>query len=140
MSERIQIEIVTPESAVFAGEATSVLLPTSLGEVGILPMHRPMVSLLEGGTLEVAGEGETRRFAVGAGFAEVGTEKISVVVASCDDASEIDVENARQELAELEKEAAEHNLLDEAAEIEMSRRLARQRARVRIAEHATKGR
>ncbi len=51
MSERIQIEIVTPESAVFAGKSTSVLLPTSPGELGILPMRRPMVSLLEGGTL-----------------------------------------------------------------------------------------
>ena len=68
--------VISPERVVFEGEVSLVVAPAFDGEVGILPRHAPMVTLLGRGELrlESVGSGEgagTRRFTVQGGFLQV---------------------------------------------------------------------
>ena len=50
MADSLQLDIVTPEKAVYSGVVSEVGLPGTLGEIGVLPGHRPLLTLLAGGT------------------------------------------------------------------------------------------
>ena len=51
--EKLFLEIVTPEGRVFSGEVKSVQLPGSEGELGVLPRHAALVTLLRSGVIEI---------------------------------------------------------------------------------------
>ena len=67
----MHVTVISPERAVFDGEADAVVVPAFDGEVGILPQHAPLVTLLGEGTLTVRRGGETSRFRVAGGFLQV---------------------------------------------------------------------
>ena len=60
----MRVTVISPEAAIYNGEADSVIAPAYDGEVGILPRHAPFMTLLGRGTLQVRRGGETLRFAV----------------------------------------------------------------------------
>lgn len=79
MSDALKVSVISPEKVLFEGSAHGVTAPAFDGEVGILPMHAPLMTLLGTGTLRVAtGEGE-RRFAVDGGFLQVVDDQVRVV-------------------------------------------------------------
>jgi F-type H+-transporting ATPase subunit epsilon len=84
----VRLEIVTPEAKTFSDNVDSVVIPGVEGELGVLPMHAPMMTLLEPGELRVMKNGEETRLAVGEGFVEITQEKIAVLtdmaVKECD--------------------------------------------------------
>ena len=63
----------------FDGEADAVVAPAFDGEVGILPNHAPLMTLLGEGTLTVRQAGSTRRFRVRGGFLQVVDNRVRVV-------------------------------------------------------------
>jgi F-type H+-transporting ATPase subunit epsilon len=63
----------------FDGEADAVVAPAFDGEVGILPNHAPLMTLLGEGTLTVRHAGSTRRFRVRGGFLQVVDNRVRVV-------------------------------------------------------------
>lgn len=67
----LQLEIVTPEARIFSDEVDSVVLPGHEGEMGVLPNHAPLVTLLEAGELRITKAGKTSAMAVGEGLVEV---------------------------------------------------------------------
>jgi F-type H+-transporting ATPase subunit epsilon len=93
----IKLEIVTPEKKVFDETVDSVTVPTSTGEVGILPNHAPLISSLKSGILAYSNKGASEKFIVSGGFVEVSTNKVSVLTDVAERADEIDVEAARAE-------------------------------------------
>lgn len=139
MADILQLDIVTPEKAVFSGTVSEVSLPGALGEIGVLPGHRPLLTLLAGGTLSAGGgSGGARVFAVGSGIAEISDDSVTVLVTRCDGADDIDIATARDHLAELEKEAETSDFVSEEELAEHAAELARARARVHIVQHATR--
>ena len=70
--------VISPEAVLFEGEASSVVAPAFDGEVGILPSHAPMITVLGKGTLRVEGAG-TARFTVSGGFVQVVDDTVRVV-------------------------------------------------------------
>jgi len=75
----MHVTVISPEAAVFDGEASAVVAPAYDGEVGILPRHAPFMTLLGRGRLVVrAGDGE-RTFAVDGGFLQVVNNTVRVV-------------------------------------------------------------
>ncbi|HEY6808731.1 MAG TPA: ATP synthase F1 subunit epsilon [Gemmatimonadales bacterium] len=78
----MHVTVISPERAVFDGEADAVVAPAFDGEVGILPQHAPMVTLLGQGTLSVRRGGETSRFRVEGGFLQVSADAVRVVAGS----------------------------------------------------------
>jgi F-type H+-transporting ATPase subunit epsilon len=67
----IQLEIVTPEARVFSDEVDSVVLPGFEGEMGVLPMHAPLVTTLQPGELRYFKSGKSTELAVGEGLVEI---------------------------------------------------------------------
>ncbi len=75
----MQVTVISPEAAMFDGEADAVVAPAFDGEVGILPNHAPFMTLLGDGNLVVRrGEG-TSRFVVRGGFLQVVDNRVRVV-------------------------------------------------------------
>lgn len=75
----MRVTVISPEAAIFEGEAASVVAPAYDGEVGILPRHAPFMTLLGEGPLTVRTAGGVRRFAVRGGFLQVVHDNVRVV-------------------------------------------------------------
>lgn len=103
MSEKVmQVELVAADRLVWSGEAKSVLARTTEGDVGILPDHAPMLSLMVDGIVDVTtANGETWIAAVDAGFLSVANNRISVLAEHAEMSHEIDLEKARTDLARI---------------------------------------
>ena len=67
----LRLEIVTPEASIFADEVDTVVLPGIEGEMGILPQHAPLVTLLTAGELVITKSGKVNVMAVGEGLVEI---------------------------------------------------------------------
>ena len=79
MSDALKVSVISPEKVLFEGSARSVSAPAFDGEMGILPMHAPLMTLLGKGTLRLeTAEGE-RRFNVEGGFLQVVDDQVRVV-------------------------------------------------------------
>tara|TARA_B110000037_G_C17015090_1_gene462924 strand:+ start:391 stop:795 length:405 start_codon:yes stop_codon:yes gene_type:complete len=99
----LTVEIVTPTSVAYSGEANQVLAPGFLGEFGILPEHTLYLSAIKAGVVEVHSDGETTRFVVGRGFAEAGPDRLTLLTELCETAEDIDKAAAATLLDESEK-------------------------------------
>src|SRR5450830_1028375 len=90
----LHLEIVTPERRTFEGDVDEVIVPGSEGEMGILPHHAPLISLLGQGVLRVKRSGQEEEFAIFGGFIQVRPDRVVVLAETADMASEIDLEPA----------------------------------------------
>jgi F-type H+-transporting ATPase subunit epsilon len=125
----LHLEIVTPERRAFEGDVDEVIVPGSEGEMGILPHHAPLISLLGAGVLRLKTGTEEQEFAIFGGFLQVRPDRVVVLAETADLASEIDMERAERARSE-----AEHILeggFVEPADL-ASARAALQRALIRI--------
>jgi F-type H+-transporting ATPase subunit epsilon len=131
MSDNVmQVELVAADRLVWSGEATSVLARTTEGDVGVLPNHAPMLSLMVDGIVDVTtADGETWIAAVDAGFLSVAGNRISILSEHAEMSHEIDLEKAR---ADLDRAHAAGENDDKAEEIAAR---AWAEARIRAAEH-----
>ncbi len=75
----MRVTVISPEAAVFDGEAESVVAPAFDGEIGILANHAPLMTVLGHGELRVESGGMTRRFAVEGGFLQVVRNTVRVL-------------------------------------------------------------
>lgn len=74
------LEIITPEEKLFEGEVTSVKLPGTDGEFGVLNNHAPIISTLTKGSIEVTdSKNESKRFEINGGVIEMQNNKIIVL-------------------------------------------------------------
>lgn len=79
----MKASVISPERVLFEGDVQSVVAPAFDGEVGILPRHAPMVTLLGTGILRLdASDGGSRRFNVSGGFLQVADDVVRVVTES----------------------------------------------------------
>jgi F-type H+-transporting ATPase subunit epsilon len=96
------LEIVTPERLAYSDEVDSVQVPGSEGELGILPHHAPLLSMLGVGELRIRKGGAEESFAIVGGFVQVRPDKVVVMAETADMASEIDLERAQAARREAE--------------------------------------
>ncbi len=90
------LEVITPERVVVDTAARSLVAPAEDGMVGVLPNHAPMVSALAPGVFTFTKEsGEKTALATGAGFLEVVSNHVRVLVDTAERPEQIDVARAR---------------------------------------------
>ena len=75
----LHLEIVTAEARTFSDDVDMVVLPGADGEMGILPLHAPLLSLLKPGELRYKKGNHETALAIGDGFVEVGPDRVSVI-------------------------------------------------------------
>ena len=95
----LKLTIVTPEAQVFSDDVEMVTLPGVDGELGIFPMHVPLMTQIVPGEIAVRKNGEDLFLAEGEGFVEITADHVSVISDMAIQAANIDeakVEEARR--------------------------------------------
>ena len=103
MTDPLHVELVAAERVVWSGEATIVITRTADGDIGIMPNHAPILSVLVEGTVEIRTDtDEYLVAAVGSGFLSVANNRVSLLVEHAEMSGDIDVDRARRELEQAE--------------------------------------
>ncbi len=97
------LEIVTPEKLAYRDQVDEVVVPGIDGQLGILPHHAPLLTVLGVGELHIRKGGEDEYFAIAGGFLQVRPDKVVVMAETADMASEIDLERAEQARRDAER-------------------------------------
>jgi F-type H+-transporting ATPase subunit epsilon len=129
----LEVHIVTPEREVWTGPAEMLIARGVEGELGIMGGHEPMLVQLTIGPLRIHREGgELLAAVVDGGFLHVGTHegvtRADVLASQAELAAEIDVDETRQRLAELEA----HGELEEAELEAVKREVQKAQARLKL--------
>jgi F-type H+-transporting ATPase subunit epsilon len=113
MASTIRLELVTPERLLLSEDVDEVVAPGYEGEFGVLPEHTQYLAILNIGMLRYRKGSESRRIALGGGFAEVTPERVVVMADTAERAEEIDVERARRARERAEAALKELSLDDD---------------------------
>ena len=135
----IKLEIVTPDNTVYSEIVDHVVVPTANGKIDILQHHAPLIDRLNPSDIKIEKDGKVEYLAVGSGFVEVYSEKVSIITDQAikvadddDDAIEEAIKRAESALDEGRNsnfDEAQMQLLEAAAQYERARRLAKGKAR-----------
>lgn len=90
----LRLEIVTAEGTVFADDVNEVVAWGIEGQLGILPHHVPLMTMLQPGDLLIKKDNEEHYLAISGGFLEVRPDKVIILADACERAEEIDIERA----------------------------------------------
>jgi len=90
----LRLEIVTAEGTVFADDVNEVVAWGIEGQLGILPHHAPLMTMLQPGDLLIKKDNEEHYLAISGGFLEVRPDKVIILADACERAEEIDIERA----------------------------------------------
>jgi len=117
MAEQIHLEVVTPERKVFEADVDRVEVPGLDGELGILPGHTELVSLLKpAGLLTYHVGSETGEMAISDGFVEVSSDRVTVLANRAARPEDIDLASALK-LKENAEQLLQRALSDPDADI-----------------------
>jgi F-type H+-transporting ATPase subunit epsilon len=92
----LRLEIITAERLVLADDVNVVVAPGVEGELGILPHHAPLMTILKPGELLIRKGGEETYMSVSGGFLEIRPDKVIILADACERAEEIDIERAEE--------------------------------------------
>src|SRR5215218_4313233 len=124
-ARRLEAQVLTPEGEVFNGELVQLSTRTSVGEVGILARHAPMLARLVPAELRLhLAEGETKRYAQGEGWLEVFANRARVLIAEAIPPEDLDSSDLRERMEDAERrvdEAEEGSAAREQAERDRTR-------------------
>jgi F-type H+-transporting ATPase subunit epsilon len=126
----LKLEIVTPEKMIYSGDVSVVLAWGVEGQLGILPHHAPLMTILQPGDLVIKKGQEEESLTISGGFLEVRPDKVVVLADACERAEQIDearAEEAKRRAQETLKEA-KTSADQAAAEAALRRSLARLKA------------
>jgi F-type H+-transporting ATPase subunit epsilon len=135
---KLLLEIVTPEAKAFSGEVEMVVLPGVEGELGVLPMHVPLMTQLLPGEVRIVQDGKQTELVVGTGFVEVSQTQVSILTDMAMSDTEIDEQVAEEAVKRAEARVREKDLSsEEIAEIEstLARSLAQLKFKRRRRQH-----
>ena len=125
------LEIITAERQVYSDEVDMVIAPGIDGQLGILPMHAPLMTILKPGELTIKKCGEEDiHVAVSGGFMEVLSNRVSVLADACERSDEIDEDRALEAI-----QRAQDRLVNRGTDMELEgamRSLQRAQARVKL--------
>jgi F-type H+-transporting ATPase subunit epsilon len=135
---KIRLEIITAERVVYSEDVDIVVAPGIQGQMGILPHHAPLMTMLQPGELMVRKDNQEESMFVSGGFLEVRGDRVVVLADVAERAEEIDI--ARAEAA---KRRAEEGITQYPAHVDHARAeaaLRRSMIRLKVAEKSRKRR
>ena len=137
----IDFQIVTPDRVVYQDHIDSVTIPTSEGEITVLPNHIPLVTILAAGELVVRNGKEEKYMAVSGGFVTVHRQNKLVILAdTAERAEELTLEAIEQARERAKAVLEEKRGKDEVAFADASAALERELARLKVArKHRARG-
>lgn len=127
-----KLEIVTAEKMVFSDDVTALIAWGVEGQLGILPHHAPLMTMLQPGDLLIRKDKEEEILAVSGGFLEVRPDKVIVLADACERVDEIDIARAEEAKKRAQETMKAGPLTADAAVAEAA--LRRSLARLKVAE------
>jgi len=126
----LKLDIVTAERIVYSADVDVIIAPGAEGQLGILPHHAPLMTILQAGELVVRKGGQEDTLAISGGFLEVRPDRVIILADSAERAEEIDAARAEAARKRAEERLKDRGAaaLDEAAVAEAALR----RAMVRL--------
>jgi F-type H+-transporting ATPase subunit epsilon len=135
----LRVEIVTPEEALWTGEATALMARSSEGEFTILPQHAPTVGDIVPGVVRVATSAGELAFCVHGGYFQVGPDdepgvtRATVLAGIAERVNEIDIARAQAAKDAAESQLASASDIDDPKRALVEASLARADLRLRVA-------
>lgn len=114
----LKLEIVTPEAKVYSEDVDMVTLPGKEGEMGIYPMHIPLMTQVAAGEIVARVGGQESYLAVGDGFVQITGDKVAVMTDMAVEADNIDEAKADDARKRAEARLAEKLDDEEAATVQ----------------------
>ena len=114
MASELQVGVVAPDGQVWQGEAVSVIVRTTEGDIGIMSNHEPVMAAMMPCAAEVvASDGRREIIAVGGGFISVYDNRVSLLSETASLAGEVSPEEADKELAEMQPKVDSAEMTDQ---------------------------
>ena len=115
MANTIHVDVVSAEELIFSGEAEFVALPGEAGELGIYPMHTPLITRIKPGAvrIKVVGRDEEEFVFVAGGILEVQPNGVTVLADTAIRGHDLDEAKAL-----AAKKAAEENLVNKDSKVD----------------------
>jgi F-type H+-transporting ATPase subunit epsilon len=124
----IKLDIVTTEQVVFSGLVNYIAVPGIDGELGILPHHSALITMLKPGELKIRRENEEICVAVGGGFVDISPERVIVLADIAERDDDIDMQKAeeaihraRQVLLDRQTSAGDRATIEASLRLEITR-------------------
>jgi F-type H+-transporting ATPase subunit epsilon len=127
----VPLRVVSVERSLFEGDVDFIVAVGIEGELGILPKHAPLMTILKPGTLKITQGSEEQLLFVGGGFLEVLPDRVTVLADVAEHAEEISLERAEEARKRAQEKLA--GTLTTAEESEFQQALAMAEARLRLA-------
>jgi F-type H+-transporting ATPase subunit epsilon len=132
----VRLDFVSQDHMVFSGDVSEILAPGGEGQLGILPHHAPLMTLLQPGEVVVKQSGQADQyFAVSGGWMEVRPDHVTILARTAERSDEIDLQRAEAARVRAEQLLAEGLPREERPSYEMA--LQRSRIRLRVAGRRT---
>jgi len=135
--ESFRVEVLTPEGEVFNDEVEMVSTRTTVGSIGILARHQPLLGMLDPTELRLyktyGDESSATRFAQGEGYVQVAGDHVLILVEDAIDPGSLNTSELQDQLSRAEREAQEADE-DSEAQRKALRDKRRAEAFLRIAE------
>jgi F-type H+-transporting ATPase subunit epsilon len=128
----IRCEIVSQDRTVFQGDVDIVVLPGASGEMGILPHHAPVLTILKYGVIKIRKDGKEELFAVAGGMAEVQPDIVTILADAAENVEDIDITRAQAAKKRAEDALAHLQPEDHDAYLRMEAALRRSNLRLDI--------
>ncbi|NJN05768.1 MAG: F0F1 ATP synthase subunit epsilon [Rhodobacteraceae bacterium] len=133
MATTLKLEIVTPEAKIYSEDVDMVTLPGIEGEMGVYPMHVPLMTAVKSGELVARKNGQDHFLAIGEGFVEITGDRVAVMTdmaIKADDIDEMKAEEARkraearlsEKLTDEEQATVQAALLHSLTQLKVKRR------------------
>ncbi|MCL2490370.1 MAG: F0F1 ATP synthase subunit epsilon [Propionibacteriaceae bacterium] len=114
MASELQVGVVAPDGQVWQGEAVSVIVRTTEGDIGIQRNHEPVMAAMMPCAAEVvASDGRREIIAVGGGFISVYDNRVSLLSETASLAGEVSPQEADKELAEMQPKVDSAEMTDQ---------------------------
>ena len=104
----MMLEITTAERQVYGEEVDMLIAPGIDGQLGILPRHAPLMTILQPGELTIRKGGADTFFAVTGGFMEVLGDRVIILADACEHSEEINEERAQEAMRRAQERIAGH--------------------------------
>ena len=118
MAHTIHVDVVSAEASIFEGEAEFVALPGEAGELGIYPLHTPLITRIRRGAvrIKVAGQSDEEFVFVAGGILEVQPNRVTVLADTAIRGHDLD-----EAKAEDAKRLAEEAMTNAKSDIDFAR-------------------
>tara|TARA_Y100001933_G_scaffold221927_1_gene232139 strand:+ start:839 stop:1243 length:405 start_codon:yes stop_codon:yes gene_type:complete len=132
----ISLKVLAPNKNVFEGIAEEVILPSTTGQLGVLPGHISLVTAIDIGVLRVRSNSQWTSIALMGGFAEIESDEVTVLVNNAEIGSEIDSEIALEALNNAKSDLAKFSESEKSPEkIKAINELSKAQARIQASKN-----